>query len=160
MLLPWAKDHLTKPPILGRSSPLWSCWSGLSKRLPKCYGLLILPLVANQGWKLSSYFCWHQHALQTQGLEAPEQEGTWMPPPGGPAFIVTRRHHASFQRVTSNNSPTQLYAHEPHQWSNNAEGAVVAHTLGGNQQLSLDLRTCSAGEKSCLLLETQPASQS
>lgn len=38
------KDHITKPPALGKTNLLLSCWSGLSERLPKhttyCYSPL------------------------------------------------------------------------------------------------------------------------
>lgn len=57
-----------------------------------------------QRWKLSPY-CWRDHALQTQGPEAPQLNLSWKPPPWGLAFMVPEGH-ASFQRTEAINIPT------------------------------------------------------
>lgn len=61
-------DCLMKTPILGMRSPLSHYSSGESKRLPKHYRLLLLPLIASQRLKIRSY-CWWHHVLWTQDAE-------------------------------------------------------------------------------------------
>lgn len=58
MLPPWSKYHLTNPPIPGMRSSLLNCCSGLSKRLLKWHGLLLLPLRTHWGGRLVPNVLW------------------------------------------------------------------------------------------------------
>lgn len=111
--LTWAESALSKSQrlsIIKLPTP-GTKRSWLSKRLPKHYRLLLLPLVAPwqwwkgaQRWKASPY-CWRHHALQTQGPEAPELEFTWNPSLWGLAFMVQK---ASCRIAKGGKQPTGL----------------------------------------------------
>lgn len=78
-----AKDHLTKTSTPGMRSPLLSCWSALSKRLPKQYRLLLLVLLLlywlSPGVEHKSLLLQTTHS---SGLEAAAKlELTGKPPP-------------------------------------------------------------------------------
>lgn len=45
VLPPRARDQLTRTPTPCMKNLLWSCWSGMSIRLPKYYRLLLVPVV-------------------------------------------------------------------------------------------------------------------
>lgn len=55
-------------------SPFVSCWSGLSKRLTKCYRLLLLPLVPSQSLKVSPVITEENMHHRGREPEAPELE--------------------------------------------------------------------------------------
>lgn len=81
---PSKSQRSNKTPTLGMRSLLSSFWSGLSKRFTKHNRLLLWTCVAyppalssaTWRWKGKTYF-WRQHASETQGPEAPEQELTY-----------------------------------------------------------------------------------
>lgn len=84
--------------------------SGLSKRLPKQYKVLWLPLVARHMWKVSSYYERHQ-GIQNQDSEDPGLE-LWNMSSEKTSCHVNRKHCASFQRK---GQPTILPIYDAHE---------------------------------------------
>lgn len=69
MLPPRAIDQRTISPTPSMRSSLLSCWSELSKRIPKYYKLLLLPLVVPREGKqvlTAEYIMYIRHSSEDQ----------------------------------------------------------------------------------------------
>lgn len=77
----------------------------------------------------ASLYCWSYHALQTQGLEAPDLELTWKPPPERLAFIIPE---GAMSASKGEKELAVLLSHGTNElqqpvWHDNLKGAVVVH---------------------------------
>lgn len=130
-------------------NPLLSCRSKESSRLPKQCRLSLLPLVAHQSLKVSSY-CWRQHALQKFG--GFELGLTWKSPLRGQAYIVIKGAEQTAkggkQRIVPpmncNNDSTARY-------SQGCDGGT--HNLVVTKSCLVGHRACSMKEKLWMVLK-------
>lgn len=108
MLPPRAIDQRTLSPTPIMRSPLLSCWSELSERIPKYYKLLILPLFVPREGKqviIAEYIMYIRHSSEDRAGDDKKRTSLWT------SFHYTRRSHASLQLRESTKNPSHHSDH-------------------------------------------------
>ena len=114
--LPSPKSHrLSNKTLNSRHTSHLLSLSGLFKRLPKHYRLLLLLLIISKGREVAKSILLKTPWTSDIGSRGPSSETDMNTSSLRNSFCGTRRHHESFQRLETT-SPPSYNAHEPHQW--------------------------------------------